>query len=96
MCGLSWVRAAGKLDLRTPEAVLKGGVSGPTVVEGLKRLHEDDDPRGVIAEHSDKLRDILARLDLMLQKPLRYGCARFRVAFAQRPIEGVSCGHREG
>jgi proteic killer suppression protein len=31
--------------------------------KGLKRLHEDDDPRGVIAEHADKLRDILARLD---------------------------------
>jgi proteic killer suppression protein len=28
--------------------------------KGLKRLHEDDDPRGVIAE---QLRDILARLD---------------------------------
>jgi proteic killer suppression protein len=31
--------------------------------KGLKRLHEDDDPRGVIAEHVIKLRDILARLD---------------------------------
>jgi proteic killer suppression protein len=31
--------------------------------KGLKRLHEDDDPRGVMAEHVDKLRDILARLD---------------------------------
>src|ERR1019366_2684351 len=30
---------------------------------GLKRLHEGDDPRGVIAEHVVKLRDILARLD---------------------------------
>ncbi|MFO1430762.1 MAG: type II toxin-antitoxin system RelE/ParE family toxin [Candidatus Competibacteraceae bacterium] len=30
---------------------------------GLKRLYEDDDPRGVIAEHVVKLRDILARLD---------------------------------
>ncbi len=34
--------------------------------KGLKRLHEDDDPRGVIAEHADKLRDILARLDAVL------------------------------
>ena len=34
--------------------------------KGLKRLHEDDDPRGVIAEHADKLRDILARLDAIL------------------------------
>jgi proteic killer suppression protein len=30
---------------------------------GLKRLYADDDPRGVIAEHVVKLRDILARLD---------------------------------
>ena len=31
--------------------------------KGLKRLYEDDDPRGVFAEHVVKLRDILARLD---------------------------------
>jgi proteic killer suppression protein len=31
--------------------------------KGLKRLHEEDDPRGVIREHTAKLRDILARLD---------------------------------
>jgi proteic killer suppression protein len=31
--------------------------------KGLKRFYEDDDPRGVIAEHVVKLRDILARLD---------------------------------
>jgi len=31
--------------------------------KGLKRLHEDGDPRGVLAEHAEKLRDILARLD---------------------------------
>lgn len=31
--------------------------------KGLKRLHEHDDPRGVITEHAAKLRDILARLD---------------------------------
>jgi proteic killer suppression protein len=31
--------------------------------KGLKRLHEDDDPRGVMADHAGKLRDILARLD---------------------------------
>ena len=29
--------------------------------KGLKRLHEDDDPRGVMREHEEKLRDILAR-----------------------------------
>jgi len=31
--------------------------------KGLQRLYEDDDPRGVRAEHVTKLRDILARLD---------------------------------
>src|ERR1035437_2363272 len=31
--------------------------------KGLKRLYEDDDPRGVLAEHVVKVRDILARLD---------------------------------
>jgi toxin HigB-1 len=31
--------------------------------KGLKRLYEDDDARGVIAEHVEELRDILARLD---------------------------------
>ena len=32
--------------------------------KGLKRLYEEDDARGVIVEHADKLRDILARLDV--------------------------------
>lgn len=31
--------------------------------KGLKRLYEDDDPRGVVSEHAEKLCDILARLD---------------------------------
>jgi proteic killer suppression protein len=31
--------------------------------KGLKRLYEDDDPRGVNGEHAEKLRDILVRLD---------------------------------
>jgi proteic killer suppression protein len=31
--------------------------------KGLRHLYEDDDPRGVIREHTPKLRDILARLD---------------------------------
>jgi proteic killer suppression protein len=31
--------------------------------KGLRRLREDDDPCGVIREHAQKLRDILARLD---------------------------------
>jgi proteic killer suppression protein len=31
--------------------------------KGLRRLYEDDDSRGVISEHAEKLRDILAPLD---------------------------------
>jgi toxin HigB-1 len=31
--------------------------------KGLKRLYEDDDHRGVVREHTVKLRDILSRLD---------------------------------
>lgn len=31
--------------------------------KGLKRLYEEDDPRGLAAEHLIKLRNILARLD---------------------------------
>ena len=31
--------------------------------KGLKCLYEDDDPRGVMTEHAEKLRDILVRLD---------------------------------
>lgn len=31
--------------------------------KGLRRLFEDNDVRGVIADHAEKLRDILAALD---------------------------------
>jgi proteic killer suppression protein len=31
--------------------------------KGLKRLYEDNDPRGVMRAHTEKLQDILARLD---------------------------------
>ena len=31
--------------------------------KGLRRLYEEDDARGVIAEHAERLRDILTRLD---------------------------------
>jgi proteic killer suppression protein len=31
--------------------------------KGLRRFYEDDDARGLLAEHKEKLRDILARLD---------------------------------
>ncbi|MGC2250626.1 MAG: type II toxin-antitoxin system RelE/ParE family toxin [Acidobacteriaceae bacterium] len=32
--------------------------------KGLNRLYQSDDSRGVIQEHREKLRDILARLDV--------------------------------
>lgn len=31
--------------------------------KGLRRLYEEDDVRGLIGEHVDRLKDILARLD---------------------------------
>jgi toxin HigB-1 len=31
--------------------------------KGLKNLYEDDSSRGIISEHAEKLRDILARLE---------------------------------
>lgn len=31
--------------------------------KGLKRFYEDDDSRGLIGQHVQKVRDILARLD---------------------------------
>lgn len=31
--------------------------------KGLNRLYRDDDSRGLLQEHCEKLRDILARLD---------------------------------
>jgi toxin HigB-1 len=31
--------------------------------KGLKRLYEDDDRRGVVSQHAERLRDILVRLD---------------------------------
>jgi proteic killer suppression protein len=31
--------------------------------KGLKRLYEDDDHRGIISQHVERVRDILARLD---------------------------------
>jgi len=31
--------------------------------KGLKRLYEEDDHRGVVSQHADRLRDIVVRLD---------------------------------
>ena len=60
--------------------------------KGLKRLYEDDDPRGVIAEHVLKLRDILARLDAARTRG-RYGHAWLPAASAQRRIQGLLGGN---
>jgi proteic killer suppression protein len=52
--------------------------------KGLKRLYEDDDPRGAIREHVEKLRDILARVDAASSVEdmdyLDSGCIRLRVS----------------
>ena len=42
---------------------LQWGVIRSIRHKGLRRLHEDDDQRGVSGQHVQKLRDILARLD---------------------------------
>ena len=51
---------------------------------GLRRLHEDDDPRGVSSEHAEKLRDILARLDaagkLRIWTCQVFGCIRSKAS----------------
>ena len=46
--------------------------------KGLKRLYEDDDPRGVTPEHVIKLRDILARLDAAHAVTEIFGCTGLR------------------
>jgi proteic killer suppression protein len=55
--------------------------------KGLKRLHEDDDPRGAIAEHVVKLRDILARLDAA-----RSAADMDMPGFRLHPLKGVYKG----
>ena len=55
--------------------------------KGLKRLYENDDPRGVNAEHLDKLRDILARLDAS-GKPEDMDLPGFRL----HPLRGARKG----
>jgi proteic killer suppression protein len=47
--------------------------------KGLKRLYDEDDARGVQAEHAEKLRNILARLDAASSADdmdLPFGCTR--------------------
>jgi toxin HigB-1 len=55
--------------------------------KGLRRLFEDDDPRGVIPEHAEKLRDILARLNAA-REGADMGLAGFRL----HPLKGALKG----
>ncbi len=54
--------------------------------KGLKRLYEDDDSRGVDAQHAEKLRDILARLDAA-RVVTDMDLPGFPVTCAQRRVE---------
>lgn len=56
--------------------------------KGLKRLYEEDDPRGIIQEHAEKLRDILARLDAA-SSSADMDIAGFRL----HPLKGELKGH---
>src|SRR5258706_10329757 len=56
--------------------------------KGLRRLYESDEPRGVIAEHAEKLRDILARLDAARDIG-DMDVAGFRLATLKREFKGV-------
>ena len=54
---------------------------------GLKRLYENDDPRRVNPEHVEKLRNILARLDVA-QRPEDMDLFGFRL----HPLTGDRAG----
>ena len=62
---------------------------------GLKRLYEDDDPRGVIAEHAVKLRDILVRLDAA-GTVTDMDLPGFRLHPPKGCVEGILCGDGSG
>lgn len=55
--------------------------------QGLRRLYETDDPRGVIADHADKLRRILARLDAS-----RAAADMDLPGYRLHPLKGVLAG----
>ena len=61
--------------------------------KGLKRLHEDDDPRGVLAEHVMKLRDILARIDAA-QAIADMDLPGFRLHLLKGKLKGFLCRDR--
>jgi proteic killer suppression protein len=54
---------------------------------GLKRLYEEDDSRGVLAEHLTKLRNILARLDAA-SSPEDLNLPGFRLHALKRDYRG--------
>jgi len=60
--------------------------------KGLKRLHENDDQRGVFAEHIVKLRDILARLDAA-RVVTDMDMPGFRLHPLKGESEGFFCGN---
>jgi proteic killer suppression protein len=55
--------------------------------KGLRRLYEEDDHRGVLAEHAEKLRDILARLDASAS-PADMDVSGFRLHPLKGPLKG--------
>jgi toxin HigB-1 len=61
--------------------------------KGLKRLYEHDDSRGVAAEHVEKLRDILARLDAA-QSIKDMDIPGFRLHLLKRRLERFLRRHR--
>lgn len=54
--------------------------------KGLKRLHQVDDPRGVIADHAEKLRDILARVTPPVRPPI-WICLAFDCTLSRESSE---------
>jgi hypothetical protein len=58
----------------------------------LKRLYEDDDPRGVIGEHVIKLRDILAAARCSHRR-CGHGLARAPATSAQGRVKGLLGGY---
>jgi proteic killer suppression protein len=55
--------------------------------KGLKRLNDEDDHRGVIADHAAKLRDILVRLDAA-QVPSDMNVPGFRLHMLKGELMG--------
>ena len=56
--------------------------------KGLRRLYETDDPRGVMGDHADKLRRIVARLDAA-KEPADMDLPGYRL----HPLKGNKAGY---